>query len=50
MAASTIKLASGHAMPLVGYGLWKVPKDKCSDTVYEVCSPKATPTTAQIDG
>jgi len=32
---ATFKLASGHEMPAVGYGLWKVPKDKCADTVYE---------------
>ncbi|KAK8220475.1 NADP-dependent oxidoreductase domain-containing protein [Phyllosticta capitalensis] len=29
-----IKLASGHQMPLVGFGLWKVPKETAADTVY----------------
>lgn len=33
---STIKLASGHEMPLVGFGLWKVPKETAADTVYNV--------------
>ncbi|KAJ9623851.1 hypothetical protein H2204_011037 [Knufia peltigerae] len=27
-------LASGHQMPLVGFGLWKVPADKAADIVY----------------
>ncbi|KAJ4299909.1 NAD(P)H-dependent D-xylose reductase (XR) [Kalmusia sp. IMI 367209] len=31
---STVKLASGHEMPLVGFGLWKVPKETAADTVY----------------
>ncbi|KAF2002078.1 putative aldo-keto reductase [Amniculicola lignicola CBS 123094] len=30
----TITLASGHEMPLVGFGLWKVPADQAADTVY----------------
>ncbi|KAH8646876.1 putative aldo-keto reductase [Xylariales sp. PMI_506] len=34
MASTTIKLASGHEMPLVGFGLWKVPKENAADTVY----------------
>ncbi|KAF1846115.1 Aldo/keto reductase [Cucurbitaria berberidis CBS 394.84] len=34
MSKDTIKLASGHQMPLVGFGLWKVPKDTAADTVY----------------
>ncbi|KAM0546686.1 hypothetical protein ACHAPJ_010723 [Fusarium lateritium] len=34
MAPSTVKLASGHEMPLVGFGLWKVPADQAADTVY----------------
>lgn len=34
MAGSSIKLASGHEMPLVGFGLWKVPADQAADTVY----------------
>lgn len=36
MPASTIKLASGHEMPLVGFGLWKVPAETAADTVYNV--------------
>ncbi|KAK7998233.1 helix-loop-helix DNA-binding domain-containing protein [Apiospora arundinis] len=31
----SIKLASGHKMPLVGFGLWKVPRESCADTVYD---------------
>lgn len=31
---TTIKLASGHQMPLVGFGLWKVPRETCAETVY----------------
>lgn len=38
MAPSTIKLASGHEMPLVGFGLWKVPADQAAETVYNVCA------------
>jgi D-xylose reductase len=34
MAQPTIKLSSGHAMPQVGFGLWKVDKATCADTVY----------------
>ncbi|KAH7121095.1 NAD(P)H-dependent D-xylose reductase [Dendryphion nanum] len=34
MVQSTVKLASGHEMPLVGFGLWKVPRETCADTVY----------------
>ncbi|KAG7111321.1 hypothetical protein HYQ44_009516 [Verticillium longisporum] len=34
MGKSTITLASGHEMPLVGFGLWKVPRETCADTVY----------------
>ena len=33
---ATVKLASGHEMPLVGFGLWKVPKETAADTVYNV--------------
>lgn len=33
MASPTVKLNSGHEMPLVGYGLWKVEKNT-ADTVY----------------
>lgn len=36
MAKSTITLASGKEMPLVGFGLWKVPKETAADTVYNV--------------
>ncbi|KAH6639272.1 NADP-dependent oxidoreductase domain-containing protein [Boeremia exigua] len=34
MSQDAVKLASGHQMPLVGFGLWKVPKDTAADTVY----------------
>ncbi|KAJ5341155.1 hypothetical protein N7541_010279 [Penicillium brevicompactum] len=34
MVKSTITLASGKEMPLVGFGLWKVPKETAADTVY----------------
>lgn len=35
MAPTTsIKLNSGHEMPLVGFGLWKVDNATCADTVY----------------
>lgn len=30
----SIKLSSGYAMPLVGFGLWKVDNATCADTVY----------------
>ncbi|KAI1342780.1 NADP-dependent oxidoreductase domain-containing protein [Xylariaceae sp. FL0016] len=30
----TIKLSSGHEMPQVGFGLWKVENDTCADTIY----------------
>lgn len=40
MAQSTVKLASGYQMPLVGFGLWKVPANQAADTVYNVCHPK----------
>jgi D-xylose reductase len=39
MVKSTITLASGKEMPLVGFGLWKVPKDTAADTVYNVSFP-----------
>ncbi|KAI9723569.1 MAG: NAD(P)H-dependent D-xylose reductase (XR) [Chrysothrix sp. TS-e1954] len=35
MAPSTVKLNSGHEMPLVGFGLWKVNNDTCADQVYQ---------------
>ncbi|KAL2060030.1 hypothetical protein VTL71DRAFT_9852 [Oculimacula yallundae] len=31
---ATIKLNTGHAMPQVGFGLWKVANETCADTVY----------------
>lgn len=34
MSGPTVKLNSGHEMPLVGFGLWKVSNDTCADTVY----------------
>ncbi|PGH14210.1 NAD(P)H-dependent D-xylose reductase xyl1 [Helicocarpus griseus UAMH5409] len=34
MTVPNIKLSSGHDMPLVGFGLWKVNNDTCADTVY----------------
>lgn len=34
MASPTVKLSSGHEMPLVGFGLWKVDNAVCADTVY----------------
>ena len=34
MATQTVKLASGHQMPLVGFGLWKVDQETTADTVY----------------
>ncbi|KIW15135.1 hypothetical protein PV08_05180 [Exophiala spinifera] len=34
MGLDTITLASGHQMPLVGFGMWKVPADKAADIVY----------------
>jgi D-xylose reductase len=35
MASPTIKLSSGHEMPQVGFGLWKVANETAADTVYE---------------
>ncbi|KAG9240586.1 putative NAD(P)H-dependent D-xylose reductase xyl1 [Calycina marina] len=34
MSPPTIKLNSGHEMPQVGFGLWKVDNATCADTVY----------------
>jgi len=31
---ATIKLNTGHSMPQVGFGLWKVTNETCADTVY----------------
>ncbi|ETS87859.1 NAD(P)H-dependent D-xylose reductase xyl1 [Pestalotiopsis fici W106-1] len=30
----TVKLSSGYEMPLVGFGIWKVPREECADAVY----------------
>ncbi|KAI1134425.1 Aldo/keto reductase [Hypoxylon sp. FL0543] len=30
----TVKLASGYEMPIVGFGIWKVPRETCADQVY----------------
>ncbi|KAI0148740.1 NAD(P)H-dependent D-xylose reductase [Xylariaceae sp. FL1272] len=30
----SLKLASGHKMPVVGFGIWKVPRETCADQVY----------------
>lgn len=35
MASPTVKLNSGHEMPLVGFGLWKVDNPVCAETVYQ---------------
>lgn len=35
MAKCTVTLALRHQMPLVGFGLWKVPRDKTTETVYQ---------------
>ncbi|CAG9975637.1 unnamed protein product [Clonostachys byssicola] len=32
--STTVKLASGREMPLVGFGLWKVPAETAAETVY----------------
>lgn len=42
MSQSTIKLASGQSMPLVGFGLWKVPAETAADTVYNVTTDLET--------
>ena len=34
MPTPSVKLNSGHEMPLVGFGLWKVNNDTCADQVY----------------
>lgn len=34
MATPSVKLNSGHSMPLVGFGLWKVNNNTCADQVY----------------
>ncbi|KAI1491690.1 NAD(P)H-dependent D-xylose reductase [Biscogniauxia mediterranea] len=30
----TVKLSSSYDMPLVGFGIWKVPRETCADQVY----------------
>ncbi|CCU82479.1 NADPH-dependent D-xylose reductase [Blumeria hordei DH14] len=35
ISVPNIKLNSGYLMPQVGFGLWKVNKDTCAETVYE---------------
>jgi D-xylose reductase len=39
MSKTTVTLASGREMPLVGFGLWKVPKATAAETVYNVILP-----------
>ncbi|KAF7187013.1 putative NAD(P)H-dependent D-xylose reductase xyl1 [Pseudocercospora fuligena] len=34
VSMKNVKLASGHDMPLVGFGLWKVPAESAAETVY----------------
>ncbi|EGE09501.1 NAD(P)H-dependent D-xylose reductase [Trichophyton equinum CBS 127.97] len=34
LTAPSVKLNSGYAMPIVGFGLWKVNKETCADQVY----------------
>jgi hypothetical protein len=34
MVSPTVKLSSGHEMPQVGFGLWKVENAVCADIVY----------------
>ncbi|KAL6413931.1 NAD(P)H-dependent D-xylose reductase xyl1 [Ilyonectria robusta] len=43
MAPATTKLASGHEMPLVGFGLWKVPAAQAAETVYNVREGEYSP-------
>ncbi|KAH7324779.1 NAD(P)H-dependent D-xylose reductase [Stachybotrys elegans] len=37
MASSvpSLKLASGYEMPVVGFGIWKVPRETCAEQVYQ---------------
>ena len=49
MTQETIKLASGHQMPLVGFGLWKVPKESAADTVYNVSLLPFSPSRIRAD-
>ncbi|KUI54918.1 NAD(P)H-dependent pentose reductase [Cytospora mali] len=32
--SKTLKLSSGYEMPLVGFGIWKVPKEHAAESVY----------------
>jgi D-xylose reductase len=34
MSAPNIKLNSGHDMPIVGFGMWKVDNATCADQIY----------------
>jgi hypothetical protein len=34
MGVPTIKLSSGHEMPQVGFGCWKVDNKVCADVIY----------------
>lgn len=36
MGKTTVTLASGREMPLVGFGLWKVPRETAAETVFNV--------------
>lgn len=36
MGKTLVTLASGREMPLVGFGLWKVPRETAAETVYNV--------------
>ncbi|OQD89995.1 hypothetical protein PENANT_c002G11066 [Penicillium antarcticum] len=47
MAKSAITLASGREMPLVGFGLWKVPKETAAETVYNATDSSTAPTTTK---
>lgn len=46
----TVKLASGHQMPLVGFGLWKVPKESAAEIVYNVSYITLGKAISNIDG
>ncbi|KIW21672.1 hypothetical protein PV08_02252 [Exophiala spinifera] len=34
MSPDTIRLATGHEMPLIGFGLWKIPSNQKAESVY----------------
>lgn len=40
---STITLASGQEMPIVGFGLWKVPKETTAEAVYNASPLQSSP-------